>query len=161
MKLRWIGIFSALFLLCGCSFGGSQTDMNQTDTPTNATKEFREHGLSFAVPETWGSSGFEVEFDEVKNGSAAYDTRTFYAMIDGMRTPVLMVSRFAREQWDKLVSEDASAEESKLGTSKDGKFVYTYLMKDDILPETEKGKSLLEKIREEATKLRDSIKITE
>lgn len=161
MKLRLLSMFSALFLLCGCSFGGSQTDANQTDTPTNATKEFREHGLSFSVPETWGASGFDVAFDEVKNGSAAYNTRTFYAMIDDIKTPVLMISRFAREQWDEMVAKDASAEESKLGTSKDGKFVYTYLMKDDILPETEKGKSLLEKIREEATKLRDSIEITE
>ena len=159
MKTRILGLL--LFtLLCGCSMSENMENAAQTDK-NNTMSDFSEHGLSFSVPRLWSTSGFEAEFEEIKNDSSNYDTRTFYAMIDGVRTPVMMVSRFAKDAWDKLTAQDKSAEKAKLGTSKDGKFVYTYLVKDDVIPDSEDGKKLLDDIRKEAEKLRDSIKITE
>ncbi|MBE6915365.1 MAG: hypothetical protein E7471_01860 [Ruminococcaceae bacterium] len=159
MKNRILALF--LFaVLCGCSMGENMENMTQNGKP-NTMSDFSEHGLSFAVPKLWSTSGFEAEFDEVKNDSSNYNTRTFYAMIDGVRTPVMMVSRFAKDAWDKLTEQDKNAEKAKLGTSKDGNFVYTYLIKDDVVPDSEEGKTLLDKIRKEAETLRDSIKITE
>ena len=159
MKMRILSLILFL-LLCGCSMGETMESAPQNDNG-NTMSDFSEHGLSFAVPKLWSTSGFDAEFDEVKNGSSNYNTRTFYAMIDGVRTPVLMVSRFAKDAWDQLVNQDKSAEQAKLGTSKDGNFIYTYLIKDDVVPDSEEGKTLLDKIRKEAEKLRDSIKITE
>ena len=159
MKMR-IFVMILFALLCGCSMGEKMENNPQNDK-TNTMSNFSEHGLSFSVPQLWSTSGFEAEFEEVKNDSSSYNTRTFYAMIDGVRTPVLMVSRFAKDAWDKLTEQDQSAEQAKLGTSKDGNFVYTYLVKDDVIPDSEDGKALLDKIKKEAKKLRDSIKITE
>lgn len=176
MKLRFLSALLALLLIAGCSprdgdtgrdnselqqeQSQNQEQMQQTDLP-EAVKDFAEHGLSFSVPSTWSTSGFEMEFDEVKNGNAGYDTRTFYALIDGIRTPVAMVSRFAKDQWDALVKSDPTAEDVKLGTSKDGNFVYTYLVKDDEISASDAGKKMLDTIRKEAKKLKDAIKITE
>jgi len=169
MKLRMICAVLALLLVAGCA----PKEAPNTDTPTpnqqemqdsptaNMTREFAEHGLSFTIPETWAKSEFSVQFDEQKNDGASYDTRTFYAMIDGIRTPVAMVSRFAKEQWEHLVSADSSAEKVKLGESRDGKYVYTYLVKNDITPESDTGKKLLETLRKEAEDLKEKIQITE
>lgn len=170
MKLRFVCALLAFVLVAGCSpkeapntdapEQGQQEEMQ--DTPTsNVTQEFAEHGLSFTVPETWAGNEFSVQFDEMKNEGASYDTRTFYATVDGIRTPIAMVSRFAKEQWDRLVSADASAEKVKLGESRDGKYVYTYLVKNDITPESDTGRDLLDKLRKEAEELKDKIKITE
>ena len=169
MKLRLICVILALVTLSACSPAPKENDSmtypvenqeTQPNTPQEAMS-FSEHGLSFTVPELWAGSEFSMEFDEVQNDVASYDTRTFYALVDGVRTPIAMVSRFAKEQWDALVSADSSAEKVKLGESRDGKYVYTYLVKDDIVPETDTGKDLLGKLRKEATELKDKIEITE
>lgn len=170
--MKLICALLALLVFSGCSSSmqdpapnnpenqQEQNQMQQTDLP-DSIREFAEHGLQFDVPENWSSSGFDMDFNEVKNGDSAYDTRTFYASIDGVRTPIAMVSRFARDAWDSLVKNDPSAEDVKLGTSKDGNFVYTYLIKDDIVPESDMGKKALDAIRKEAEALKDKIKITE
>lgn len=169
MKFRLLCAALALVTLMGCSPAETpNTDTpNPPDTPTqdmpasDMTQEFAEHGLSFTVPENWAKNEFSMQFDEMKNDGADYNTRTFYATIDGIRTPVAMVSRFAKEQWDALVKADANAEKVKLGESRDGKFVYTYLVKDDISPESDTGKKLLDTIRKEAETLKEKIQITE
>ena len=169
MKLRFVCVLTALLLAAGCApketpstetAPPTQQEMQETPTADTAL-EFSEHGLSFTVPETWAKSEFSMQFDEMKNEGASYDTRTFYAMVDGIRTPVAMVSRFAKEQWEALVRADSSAKKVKLGESRDGKFVYTYLVKDDITPESDVGRDLLDTLRKEAEELKENIQITE
>ncbi|MBQ3054960.1 MAG: hypothetical protein IJC88_02540 [Oscillospiraceae bacterium] len=164
MKLRFLWVLLLSAALAGCSPAESKPNeppQQLQNQMQDAVQNFAEHGLSFSVPENWSVSGFSSQFDEVKNDAGAYDTRTFYALIDGVRTPILMVSRFAKEQWDELVKNDPKAEESKLGISKDGNFVYTYLVKNDITPQSDTGKKLLETLRKEAEELKDKIMITE
>jgi len=160
MKLRFLTLSLVCLLLMGCSPTENKNPQSGNQMQ-DAVREFSEHGLSFSVPENWSASGFEAQFDEMKNDNGGYDTRTFYAMVDGVRTPIMTVSRFAKEQWDKLVQADPKADDKKLGISKDGNFVYTYLVKDDITPNSDTGKKLLDTLRKEAEELKDKIKITE
>lgn len=169
MKKCIIPMLLILALLAGCMSGcmnsAADASSKKTGTETSADQGkgekitlYDSDGISFDIPEAWQQNFKAVTREAGSSGNTYPQTEFYYT--DGNRDIRLMtIGKFTREQWDKLKAETKDAENALLGESADKKHVYSLSFENHDYITEASMKEMLGKLRTEAEKLRDKIKV--
>ena len=148
----------SFLFLAGCGAdeegaGGAAMPQNQ-----QTMAQYSDDNLSFDIPESWQKNFKAVTRDVGSSGNTYPQTDFYYT--EGERDIRLMsIGKFTKEQWDKMKSDGKVSDDAILGRNTDNTHVYSVFYEDHDYIEDGKLRDSLNKIRGEAEKLRDKMKI--
>lgn len=162
-KILFLILSSAiLFASCTDMTAGDQnggTAANNVKPSGERVSMYDKDGLSFDIPESW-QQNFKAVTREVGSAGNTYPQTDFYYTANGRDIRLMSIGKYTREQWDSLKSKGEDVKDAMLGESADKKNVYSiYYENHDYIKEKDLS-DVLAKIKGEAEKLRDKIKIS-